>query len=271
MSNAKLTVLSMGWGVQSFTLAAMAANGDLEKPDYIIHADTNYERTGTYLFAEKMTPFLEGKGMDVVTVRDVKATSGNGSHEWNGTFIPAFTLDGSGNQGQLRRQCTHRWKIAPVRRAISEILSLMDLPKSSGIVDQWLGISMDEVVRAKDSDAKYISHVFPLLENKMSRADCVGYLQRNGLPIPEPSSCTFCPYHSKSAWRKMKDEGGSDWNQAVLVDDHLRNQRPPYPLFVHPSRVPLSEAVHTAKDMGYAQSDMFDVEDAECDSGYCFM
>lgn len=29
-----LTILSLGWGVQSWTLAAMAALGELPKPDY---------------------------------------------------------------------------------------------------------------------------------------------------------------------------------------------------------------------------------------------
>jgi len=38
--------LSLGWGVQSFTLAAMVALGDLEPVDVAIHADTTHEANG---------------------------------------------------------------------------------------------------------------------------------------------------------------------------------------------------------------------------------
>ena len=34
-----LKILSLGWGVQSWTLAAMAALGEIPMPDYAVHAD----------------------------------------------------------------------------------------------------------------------------------------------------------------------------------------------------------------------------------------
>ena len=50
-----MKVISLGWGVQSFTLAAMVALGELEPVDYAIHADTTHESILTYRFAEKWT------------------------------------------------------------------------------------------------------------------------------------------------------------------------------------------------------------------------
>lgn len=35
-----LRVISLGWGVQSWSLAAMAALGEIPRVDYAIHADT---------------------------------------------------------------------------------------------------------------------------------------------------------------------------------------------------------------------------------------
>ena len=49
----ELTYLSLGWGVQSFTLAAMAALGELPPIDLAIHADTGHEAQGTYDHARK--------------------------------------------------------------------------------------------------------------------------------------------------------------------------------------------------------------------------
>jgi len=38
---AKLIVISLGWGVQSFGLVAMSALGVLPKVDYAVHGDTD--------------------------------------------------------------------------------------------------------------------------------------------------------------------------------------------------------------------------------------
>lgn len=55
----RIRYLSLGWGVQSFTLAAMAALGELPPLDAAIHADTTHERGATYAFAQKWTTWIE--------------------------------------------------------------------------------------------------------------------------------------------------------------------------------------------------------------------
>ena len=64
----KLKVISLGWGVQSWVLAAMSALGELPKVDYAIHSDTQWEYEGTYKFAKEWTPWLEERGVKVATV-----------------------------------------------------------------------------------------------------------------------------------------------------------------------------------------------------------
>ena len=49
--NSKLKIISLGWGVQSWALAAMVALGELEPVDFAIHSDTTWERSDTYQFA----------------------------------------------------------------------------------------------------------------------------------------------------------------------------------------------------------------------------
>jgi len=61
-----LKIISLGWGVQSFTLAVMVALGDLEPVDAAIHADTTHEKTATYEFAKRWTPWLEEHGTKVL-------------------------------------------------------------------------------------------------------------------------------------------------------------------------------------------------------------
>ena len=251
-----MKAISLGWGVQSFTLAAMSALGDLEPVDVAIHADTTHESKLTYEFAARWTPWLEEHGVRVVTVASTATritTDRAGGEIW----IPAFTDTPSAAGGMLRRQCTHRWKVQPLRR-------WLQANRNGQQVEQWLGISRDEALRRKPSDVKYITNRWPLLERNMTRHDCVRWLERHGLQVPPKSACTFCPFHSKAAWHDMKAEGGPDWQEAVQVDGAIRKARPPYDLFVHPSRQPLRLVdLSTPEDNGQMV-----LWDAEC-SGIC--
>ena len=139
---------------------------------------------------------------------------------------------------------------------------------AAGVVESWQGISLDEFQRMRDSDVAYITNVYPLVDRKMSLADCLTWLETRGLPIPPKSSCTFCPYRSLGSWRELKRVGGADWIEAVAVDLAIREKRPRAALYVPPGRKPLPEAVTIPEDFGASQSTMFGEENA-CDSGYC--
>lgn len=60
--------ISLGWGVQSWTLAAMSALGELPPVSVAIHADTTHEMQATYEFAATWAPWLEERGVQVATV-----------------------------------------------------------------------------------------------------------------------------------------------------------------------------------------------------------
>lgn len=253
--------ISLGWGVQSWTLAAMSALGELPPVDAAIHADTTHEMAATYAFAREWTPWLEQHSVRVATVQDTRPHPVMD----NQTPLPAYTrIDGS--DGAIRRQCTGDWKITPIRR-------YLQAHRNGQPVELWLGITVDEWQRAKDANVQYITHRYPLLELGMSRADCLAWLEAHSLPSPGKSSCTFCPFHNRRSWEEMKRAGGSDWQEAVAVDAAIRNVRPPGELFVHPARVPLPEAVTIPEDYGYSQLNLLETNDAdaECDSGFCFM
>jgi len=251
-----IDILSLGWGVQSFTLAAMSALGELPKV-VAIHSDTSPEREATYQFAAKWTEWLRDRGVDVVTVR-AKAVD-IGDMKIN-IHLPAHTTRLNGEpSGMLRRQCTGRWKIDPLRQYL----------RANGLKGQgvrmWLGISLDEALRMKDSDVKWITHYYPLVDLRLSRADCMVWLVKNGMEVPEKSACVFCPYHNKREWLKLKDRGGADWSKAVAIDEAIRDRRPNFVSYVHPNRQPLT-ALKSASDYGFKQLEF----DTECDSGYCF-
>ena len=261
-----LKVISLGWRVQSWTLAAMVALEELPPVDYAVHSDTTHEAAGTYAHAAKWTPWLEERGVKVVTVTANRPDVVR--EDWsNSVLIPGFTTDReSGKPGQVKRQCTHDWKIMPMRRFIRSVIG----NPRPGSVESWLGISLDEFHRMRDSDVAYITNVYPLVDRRISRADCAAWLQAHGLDIPPKSACTFCPYHSLGAWKTLKRNGGPGyWAEAVAVDGAIRDKRPKHELFIHPGRKPLAEAVKIPEDEGASQLEL-ELE-VPCDGGVCFV
>ena len=144
-----LRVLSLGAGVQSSTLALMAASGDIEPFDCAVFADTQGEPASVYAWLdwlESKLPYplhrvsagsLEDRE---VTVRR-SARSGN---LWMKNSIPAFVDKGSGKKpGMLGRKCTADFKIAPITRELRKLVGIKRTPKDKSLVlvNQAIGIS----------------------------------------------------------------------------------------------------------------------------------
>lgn len=297
LSSPKLTILNLGWGVQSWGAAAMSALGVLPPIDYALHSDTTYERVETYDFAAEWTPWLEERGVPVITVSGGRPLMGTTADSY--TSVPAFTryaedvylesgqtvsvagkqflVGGEGQQykihsvgdksGMLRRQCTHDWKILPMRRWIRAKLKERGIKLQPGVVEQWLGITLDEVQRMKHSDVKFAINRYPFIEmlaRPWTRGMVVNWLQEQGLGVPVKSSCYFCPYHDKGSWREIK--AGADWPKAVSADEAIRNMRPGYLCYLAAARIPLTE-VDFRNQEDHGQLSLWD---DEC-SGVCFL
>lgn len=271
----------MGWGVQTWALAAMMALEEHPRADFIVFSDTHHESQATYDFAQKWTPWLGEHGLNVVTVEAKEGRTDVVVEEWsNSVTIPAFTTDAAtGVYGQVRRQCTHDWKIMPIRRFIRQELARQGRKVEPECAESWLGISLDEFQRMRSSDVKYVVNCYPLVERRIRRIDCISWLEQHELPVPPKSACTFCPFKSIAAWKGLKREGGPDWNEALTVDTAIRYKRQKgegkpghevrkgLELFVHPARVPLPAAVTIPEDEGAYQTSM----DIGCEGGYCMV
>lgn len=260
-----MKVISLGWGVQSWTLAAMAALGEIEA-DIAIHADTGWEKAATYAFREQWEPWLQAHGLLAISVADYQQSA---KVTTLATDIPAFTVSATGNAGILRRQCTGRWKIDPIRRALKQVLWMCDIKKRAGCIESLQGISLDEWQRMKNSDVKWIVNRYPLVEKRMTRGDCETWLAAHDLPTPPKSACVFCPFQSERAWGELKRHNADDWQTAISVDEKIRDVRAPYRAFVHSKMISLVNAVSIPEDIGMIQADFLD--NAGCDSGYCFV
>lgn len=255
-----LTILSLGAGVQSSTLALMAMHGEIDPmPDCAIFADTGAEPQPVYDWLgqlEKMLPFPVHRTMWQGGLIEHLRESING-----GLFAgaPFYTENDDFNQsdqeGQLRRQCTREFKIQPITQKIRNLLGLKKGERAGKEVRviQYIGISLDEISRMKPSRDKWIEHRWPLIDKRMTRWDCMRWLEKFGYPGPPKSSCTFCPYHSNAEWRWLRDKVPDGWQQAVEIDRMIRGgvRGTKHSLFLHRDMVPLEEVdLSTDTDRG---------------------
>lgn len=251
-----ITVLSLGAGVQSSCLALMMAAGELPAADHAVFADTGAEPAAVYAYLdwlEARLPFPVHR-VSAGNLRDDLLSSEPGRF----ASIPAFTLF-RGSVGMTRRQCTREYKIEPIRRKVRELIGLA--PGQRGprvpVVRQVIGISLDEIQRIKDSGSAYVENVYPLIDRRMTRRDCLAWMEARGYPLPGKSSCTFCPYHDDAMWRAMRDGDAGAWSDAVAVDRALRGgaaraaQALDADIYLHRSCVPLDQVdLSTAEDAG---------------------
>ena len=217
-------IVSLGAGVQSSTMALMFAKGELSPmPDGAIFADTGAEPQYVYDWLdwlETQLPFPVYRVVHKEGLLEGIKSSFKGERL---AAAPFFT-ESKGGGGMLRRQCTREYKVFPITRKLRELVGLkyrQKAPKKT-LVTQYIGISLDESIRMKPSREHWIQHEWPLVDNRMRRLDCLGWMQKNGYPEPGRSACTFCPYHSDAEWSDLKNNHPEDFQSAVEIDEMIR-------------------------------------------------
>ena len=208
-----LRVLSLGAGVQSSTLALMAAHGEIEMPDCAIFADVQSEPASVYHWLdwlEKQLPFPVLRiSAGVLADRALEIRVSKSGTLYQKSSPPAFIIDDLSAVGLLKRQCTSDFKITPIIRKLRELGG-----KKSGVV-QLIGISWDERHRMKPARDPWIKNIFPLIDQRITRTQCKEWMATKGYPEPPRSSCYFCPYHSPDEWIRLQNEEPEYFEKAI--------------------------------------------------------
>jgi len=259
-------VLSFGAGRQSSTLLLMAVHGELQI-DRAIFADTQDEPQAVYDWLETLMPIAERAGIpiDIVTGGDLRYDS---LHKpgWR-VSMPLHIVGDDGTGAMLSRKCTNGYKIRPIQRRLRELGATAKNPTTL-----LIGISRDEAQRMKPARVKYIVHEFPLIERRMSVADCVTWLAEHGYPEPPKSSCRMCPFRSDRSWRQMRDTAPADWASAVEFDQQVRHaaqMKRPTEAYLHRSLKPLDMVDLSTTRERAAEAGQMEFDLGECDGFSC--
>lgn len=193
-----MMVLSYGGGVQSTTLLALALSGHIEI-DGVIYVDLGRaESPETRAYAlDYALPRAAAAGLRVA------ASTPQTLYEdmlRKPSFVPVpFRVEGA----LLKRQCTYRYKIIPFRRLLRAMYPGVSRRNPCVVA---LGYTIEELARMRDPDVQYYRHVYPLIDLRMTRHDCIARLRSEGWCVPPKSSCWFCPFRSASTKRALAEQ-----------------------------------------------------------------
>ena len=271
----ELRVLSLGAGVQSSTVLFKMLDQEIKPADIAIFADTGNEPKEVYVWLDYLKDLMKDK-MDFYVVRNEENTghiiddykSASGRH----SLIPLHIKRADGTTSINMRTCTAEYKIKPLQRKVKEILggSLR-----GRCVEMVMGISYDEIQRAKIPSNKWQINCYPLVENKITRSDCKHWISHTDYGQPPRSACIICPYHDNKEWKNLKDNYPDEFEYAVKFDEWLRDpnsnsaalqkfrdynekKQTPSQQYVYKGKVPLREA--TFEEPSDYQGTLFDDE-----------
>jgi 3'-phosphoadenosine 5'-phosphosulfate sulfotransferase (PAPS reductase)/FAD synthetase len=257
----RLRILSLGAGVQSTTCLLLALHERIPRFDVCLFADTGWETRAVYTHLQRLELLAAEAGMPIRRVRsgNIRADALDPAHRF--ASMPLFSLGPAGQRGMARRQCTSEYKLKPLK---AEARRLLGYPPPTrvprGVYAQMaIGISVDEVHRARDADVGYMRNTFPLLDLGWTRADCRRYLTDHGFGDTPRSACIGCPFHRDAFWTHIKQTSPAEWDDAVAFDHAIRHGSPHatatgHPLrgtfYLHHTRVPLDQAALTTRPAG---------------------
>lgn len=253
--------VSLGAGVQSSAMLLMLDAGELPgpRPEAALFADTGWEPAAVYRQLEYLErtvrhiPLHRVRAAGTLRQQLLDHAAGRGRF----ASPPLHIFNRRGGHGQLRRQCTNEFKIEPMWRWLR---AQGYGPKRP--VMQLLGISVDEVERAKASRRKWAAVDWPLIHAGLTRAGCLAWLAEHGHPEPTKSACIGCPLRSDHGWAALTPDERAD---AIEVDAAIRHlPRLDSPAFLHRARVPLAEVDLRSP----AERGQMSLLDGEC-GGWC--
>lgn len=245
---------------------ALAARGDVQYDHFLFcNVGDDSENPATLAYVKEYAePFAAEHGLSLITLqrhrRDGSVETLKNRIDNAQRSVPLCMRMSNGAPGN--RTCTADFKIRVVAKWVKQHGATATRPATVGI-----GISWDEWQRAKTESGfthEVIEH--PLLERRLTRADCDALTLAAGLPIPPKSSCYFCPMHSPAEWRRIKHDSPELFWQAVEIERAMGERR----ATLGKDRVWLTRFAKPLDEVVAGDQLTLDDELESCDSGYCF-
>ncbi len=220
-------MLSFGAGVNTVALMVMLVR-DGAPLDGVIFADTGGETPDTYESVEVAQEYLSSHRIPFTVVKARSRNTDLYGTAMRRRVIPSVQW----------RWCTRDFKVNPIHRYYKGL---------GRHVNQYIGIAFDEVHRMRDSRETFVTNLYPLVDHRLTRQDCIDIINGAGLPVPEKSGCYFCPFNSTERWRSMLRHHPDLFERAIALEEnskHFPRQRLTDQVFRERDQVTLREYRH---------------------------
>lgn len=276
-----VTALAYSGGKQSHVILEMVLRGDLERPKnfIVLNANPGMENSISYQFVNEMEARCKDAGIPFLRCernlyKELIELKESGKTRFD--TPPLWTKNReTGKRGRLMQKCTGAYKIAPMDRALRRWMhdnigipiKATNLGRNS--CRRWIGFSNDEWIRIKESKKEYEYCEYPLIDKKMGEKEITAYYIKNNIKIPPRSVCNACFANDVAYLKDMHKNRPSDWQQAVNVDEAIRDLTQigvRDECYVSSTLIPLKKLA----EMNFIIPKGLEEIDSRCHSGYCF-
>lgn len=200
-------VVSYGGGVNSTAMVIFLVKNKFPL-DYVVFSDTGDEMPETYEYLKHMEKYLSKNKIPFKTVK-VR----------NGESLSDRCLRRRVIPSQMWRWCTRDMKVTPIHAFYRSLKSP---------IYQYMGIDYDEVHRMKPAKVDYVTNLYPLIDYKIRREDCINLIRKARLPMPVKSGCFFCPFNNSKRWAEIYQTHPDLYKKAVRIEEngkHMPDQK----------------------------------------------
>lgn len=200
-------IVSYGGGINSTALIVLLVKKKFPL-DYVVFSDTGDEMPETYEYLDIMERYLKRRNIpfEIVKNRKKEALSDKCLRR---EVIPS----------QVWRWCTRDFKVIPIHAFYRKLQSH---------VYQYMGIDYGEVHRMKPAREDYVTNLYPLIDYKINREECINLIKKARLPIPVKSGCYFCPYNNMERWSDIHKKHPDLFKYSMKIEEnnkHYKTQR----------------------------------------------
>ena len=200
-----LNIMNYGGGVNSTAMFFFIVENKMPL-DEVVFADTGSEMPQTYETVKQMQKAAKQHGI-LFTV--IKSNYGN---------IYDYYFKHNTVPSRQRRDCTFKFKIQPIRNYLRGKYGKKEH------FNHYIGISYEEFHRMRDSDVKYATNKYPLVDAKIDRQECISINQAHGFENVVKSGCWFCPFTRKQGWIDLMKNNPELYEKAVALEDNCPNK-----------------------------------------------
>lgn len=168
--------LSFGGGVDSTALLLLLTDRGENFETMFVNHGGDYPETYSYV------KYLRDVGFEINEITpDIEGSNTIYDYSMKKCILPSWRF----------RWCTDKFKIRPINSYV----------KTPCIM--YIGFDYGESKRVVDNKLDQIANIFPLVDAKMDRNDCIDFIKDHGLELPKKSGCWFCPFMHKLEVREL--------------------------------------------------------------------